>query len=982
MEQRHSRVSRSATRMQPAYSFVRLAICAALASAASAASSSIWGARKLQFEQEMSNFGEAIPIGVIGNTSYFFAASDTTVFTVDMVTGTYTYGSAPLGFPNGFNPGVGTVSAPGYDLTLNYLYVRMVVNSPAAHVLVVVDTKTLAPVRNLTLYGGDWTNMVLERSSAPSAAYFADTNGTISRIALPALVVTHVKRTDLPGVIIVMDVGAGALVAFGMSNTYPIFVTTQRLLASNLTISLNVTTLVPTIQYYFSYWEPASGMMYSLMKDYFAPNNVSLYVTSINSRTGAFIESSDPVPVFGNDAGFPNPNLYDFLGGTPGIVNYCLSVGAPGAIDVRAGPGKGFLYMPIGVYGPNDVGYLRYIIKWSLSNFSFAGYVALSNPATSVAPLDTLGVDSFALDASGSTLLVAAQVAGYPTGMIYSVNTATMTLAAPGLVVAGPSPYTDITFMYPDPSGTSMWLRARTEDYESGSVAVQAVSVDYSTFAIQNAYPYVAGRTFVYQNPGTYVNFTVPWSILNVTVHMWGAGGGGATGPGGGGAYITGAVQNLNSDPQDPNYCCDVVRIVVGRGGSPGATLSTVGDAAGAGGVGGGAGASGGGRSAVQIIVAGAWVEVAAAAGGGGGATTTALGGGAGGVFCGHRGGDDAPGTSVYKNLTALGAGVGPTGAAGGGACQSPFGSVDDPTNYGGNSTAPGAGAKGSLYTGGSGASAAGSGGGGGGYFGGGAGFFAPGGGGSSLISSSVPWPAALSLGDGQDGSGRAPGGQTVTFKALGPSGAGWGGVAGGAGGDGLVVLIVPNAQASPTNTGSHSPTSSPSSSASSTSSSSSSASTTASPTHTRRPSHTQTRSVTRTPTPSRSGSRSLSHTRGPSSSHRPASRSHGASHSHSPAGRSSPSGGAHSHSHSRHKQASKSHVAPGGASRQCRWHHHEGYSHFHCWNNHATHQHPTRKNPPPRCRWHYKDGKPYYWCFESADRSELLLGAGKNPAT
>jgi hypothetical protein len=107
-----------------------------------------------------------------------------------------------------------------------------------------------------------------------------------------------------------------------------------------------------------------------------------------------------------------------------------------------------------------------------------------------------------------------------------------------------------------------------------------------------NIFPYTGADQF----------YTVPSGVTSVTIAMWGAGGGpgGAGGAAGGGAYVNGTLAVTAGMS---------LRIIVGQGGSVGASSSY-----GGGGAGNGA-ASGGGRSAIQLIQTGI-VTGASASGG------------------------------------------------------------------------------------------------------------------------------------------------------------------------------------------------------------------------------------------------------------------------------------------------------------------------------------------------------------------------------
>ncbi|MBX7207786.1 MAG: tandem-95 repeat protein [Verrucomicrobiaceae bacterium] len=282
--------------------------------------------------------------------------------------------------------------------------------------------------------------------------------------------------------------------------------------------------------------------------------------------------------------------------------------------------------------------------------------------------------------------------------------------------------------------------------------------------------PAAAQTKITFTSSGSYV---VPAGVSTVIVKAWGAGG--ASGetetalraPGGGGGHVKGQLAVTPGE---------TLSIVVGAGGS-----GTTGGASpvGAGGAGstatnaptsgGGGGASGVMRGATALAVAGA--------GGGGGSTQTAspFAGGAGGGAAGVDGQDATFG------------GKGGTQSAGG------AGGVN-----GGNDGLPGASGTGGAGATGNGQNGPGAGGG-GGYFGGGGGARSGAsgnggaGGGGSSYAGSMSNPVSVA------GSGSTPGNNTDTDLAANP-GRAVGGTTG-AGGSGLVIIIVPPAVGSETAT-------------------------------------------------------------------------------------------------------------------------------------------------------------------------------------
>ena len=126
------------------------------------------------------------------------------------------------------------------------------------------------------------------------------------------------------------------------------------------------------------------------------------------------------------------------------------------------------------------------------------------------------------------------------------------------------------------------------------------------------AYSFPAS-TIVYT--GAFIPYTVPAACTSLTFNMWGAGGPGGSGgmPGGGGAYLTGNIAVTAGE---------VLQLIVGRGGQYGTATqwSTMTNAEGGGGGGGGLsgqGGQGGGRTAIQKLVSGSYLEVVTAGGGG-----------------------------------------------------------------------------------------------------------------------------------------------------------------------------------------------------------------------------------------------------------------------------------------------------------------------------------------------------------------------------
>lgn len=219
--------------------------------------------------------------------------------------------------------------------------------------------------------------------------------------------------------------------------------------------------------------------------------------------------------------------------------------------------------------------------------------------------------------------------------------------------------------------------------YNTDCGTFQFYTGTYWTKLATVAYPVATTSSQTFNYTGAVQNFVVPACVTNITVKVWGAGGGGSGhdggsggAAGGGGAYSTGTV------PVSPG---DVIQIYVGQGGRLGASAAT--NAGGgatsygycAGGAGGnagsvgssGGGGGGGGSSAVYNSTTAVALIVAAGGGGGGGAGNSAGNknggaGGAGGV-AGSIGGAGASGGAAGGNTTCVGQNGNGRGAADGG---------------------------------------------------------------------------------------------------------------------------------------------------------------------------------------------------------------------------------------------------------------------------------------------------------------------------
>ena len=319
-----------------------------------------------------------------------------------------------------------------------------------------------------------------------------------------------------------------------------------------------------------------------------------------------------------------------------------------------------------------------------------------------------------------------------------------------------------------------------------------------------NIFPYTGSDQF----------YTVPSGVTSVTISMWAAGGGPgqAGGFGGGGAYVNASLSVTAGMS---------LRVIVGQGGSVGATSGY-----GGGGFGSGA-ASGGGRSAIQLIQTG--IVTGASASGGTITYTTSvnhrLQAGQGFIISNLASGSVFNLSGIVANVlsptsfTLINATTGATITGGSGTLTLEL--VDVGGGGGGPNCGGGAfSGSGGLTTGGSGSAetivtggtqtAAGSGGGGsagtifqaggagngnGGYAGGGGGGFFPGGSGGSTSraaggGSSYLTYSGLTIVNSSAGAGTTPVGTGDTYYV---SGISVGGASGGSpGGNGRVVIAAP----------------------------------------------------------------------------------------------------------------------------------------------------------------------------------------------
>jgi len=146
----------------------------------------------------------------------------------------------------------------------------------------------------------------------------------------------------------------------------------------------------------------------------------------------------------------------------------------------------------------------------------------------------------------------------------------------------------------------------------AGHPGINSIVFRSSILASVRVTPYsFPASTIVYT--GSFIPYTVPNNCTSLTFNMWGAGGPGAGLPGGGGAYNTGKIAVTSGE---------VLQLIVGRGGQYGTATqwSTMTNAEGGGGGGGGLsgqGGQGGGRTAIQKLVSGSYLEVVTAGGGG-----------------------------------------------------------------------------------------------------------------------------------------------------------------------------------------------------------------------------------------------------------------------------------------------------------------------------------------------------------------------------
>lgn len=237
-----------------------------------------------------------------------------------------------------------------------------------------------------------------------------------------------------------------------------------------------------------------------------------------------------------------------------------------------------------------------------------------------------------------------------------------------------------------------------------GILITQAIRTEELFFVINNS----GISTFTYT--GLFQTFTVPAGITQITVYMWGAGGGGAfvtsgftPGNGGAGAMVQGL---LSVTPGS------TLTIIVGGGGSFGRQTDQT-DAEGGGGLAyydsgstlWGAG-SGGGRSAIQFIQGGSDIVVAGG-GGGGGVVNSGTPAGGSATFSGTaNGGTAATGGSQLSGGSAGSSGAGGALKFGGKGWNSgSFGGAGGGGGYyggggGGVSNGYGSGGGGSSFTG------------------------------------------------------------------------------------------------------------------------------------------------------------------------------------------------------------------------------------------------------------------------------------------
>jgi len=150
-------------------------------------------------------------------------------------------------------------------------------------------------------------------------------------------------------------------------------------------------------------------------------------------------------------------------------------------------------------------------------------------------------------------------------------------------------------------NATAGYPLARIYGIDSAGSAPGASALVFQT-AVSSLNAGLSGLN-IFTYTGADQSYTVPSGVTSVTISMWGAGGGPGSvyAIGGGGAYLTGSLAVTAGMS---------LRIIVGQGGSDGASSSY-----GGGGFGGGSIASGGGRSAIQLIQTGI-VTGASASGG------------------------------------------------------------------------------------------------------------------------------------------------------------------------------------------------------------------------------------------------------------------------------------------------------------------------------------------------------------------------------
>ena len=461
--------------------------------------------------------------------------------------------------------------------------------------------------------------------------------------------------------------------------------------------------------------------------------------------------------------------------------------------------------------------------NWALdvgarSRFQYLEAAAMSTLVVNTSNLTVSSINGTVYGAfAGSTMYLSSATGSFSSINVNSLTaTAGVTVNLAGLLTSNTyGTGSDTLTIQTTAGGTSggvasLYFGTPTYGYPLGRIAALDTGSSYDTSALifQNATVAAnsaasGATTFQYVTTATQP-YTVPAGVTSITVKMWGGGGssGYSGGTGGAGAYLSGTLSVVPGQ---------VLNILVGGGGS------TNGGYGGGGGAPQGYGAAGGGRSAIQTpflgtitgvvgngttatlttsiahnLVTGEPVFIAGLTGYTGTfvvasaptPTTFTIASSTSSTLTGQNG------TLVAELVDVGGGGGGSQNTTGGNATYTGTAVAGAPTGGGGGSQtaggAAGSGAvAGSLLAGGA---ANNQGGGGGGYYGGGGGYWngvASGGGGGSSWSGYLTNVSGANSTNGYSAPGTAVPGY-VSGVAAGNIGSG------GAGGNGLVIIVVP----------------------------------------------------------------------------------------------------------------------------------------------------------------------------------------------